>query len=127
MTGQPSEALESNTLEALRAVRASREAFQRRMLPFLAFIVGGVVYFSARQAPHVGLHGASLGLAVGLAGFAVGVLGVRHTMLSRPAPVRVYGPFLAVLLLSSALLLWAPAAILKLLLSYLRHDTKAHA
>jgi signal transduction histidine kinase len=107
VTGQPSEALESNTLEAVRAVRASREAFQRRMLPFLAFILGGVAYFSARQTPHLGLHGASLALAVGLAGFVVGVLGVRLTMLSRPAVARVYGPFLALLLLSSALLIWA--------------------
>jgi signal transduction histidine kinase len=110
VTGQPSEALESNTLEALRAARTSRAAFQRRMLPFLAFILGGVAYFSARQSPHLGLHGASLGLSVGLAGFVVGALGVRHTMLSRPAEVRVYGPFLVLLLLSSALLLWAQPA-----------------
>ena len=107
MTDQPSEAIESSTLEALRAVRTSREAFQRRMLPFLAVIVGGVAYFSARQSPHLGLHGASLGLSVGLAGFVVGVLGVRQTMRSRPAAARVYAPFLALLLLSSALLLWA--------------------
>jgi signal transduction histidine kinase len=77
------------------------------MLPFLAFIIGGVAYFSARQAPHLGLHGASVGLSVGLVGFAVGALGARHTMLSRPAAVRVYGPFLALLLLSSGLLFWA--------------------
>ena len=62
MTGQPPEALESSTLEALRAARTSREAFQRRALPFLVFIVGAVAYFSARQAPHLGLHGKSLGL-----------------------------------------------------------------
>jgi len=61
----------------------------------------------ARQSPHLGLHGASLGLSIGLAGFVVGALGVRQTMLSRPTAVRVYGPFLALLLLSSALLLWA--------------------
>jgi signal transduction histidine kinase len=107
VTDQPSEAIESSTLEALREVRTSREVFQRRMLPFLAVIVGGVAYFSARQAPHVGLHGASLGLSVGLAGFVVGVLGVRQTMLSRPASARAYVPFLALLLLGSALLLWA--------------------
>jgi signal transduction histidine kinase len=77
------------------------------MLPFLVFIVVGVAYFSARQSPHLGLHGKSLGLAVGLAGFVVGALGVRQTMRTRPAAVRVYGPFLALLLLSSALLLWA--------------------
>ena len=96
----------SSTLEALRAARTSREAFQRRALPFLVFIVVGVAYFSARQAPHLGLHGTSLGLSVGLAGFVIGALGVRQTMLSRPAAVRVYGPFLALLLLRSGLLLW---------------------
>ena len=98
---------ESSTLEALRAVRTSRENFQRRMLPFLAVIVGGVAYFSARQSPHLGLHGKSLALSVGLVGFAVGALGVRQTMLSRPTAIRLYGPFLALLLLSSGLLLWA--------------------
>jgi signal transduction histidine kinase len=110
VTAQPSEAAQSGTLEALSEVRRSREAFQRRMLPFLAFIVGSVAYFSARQPPHLGLHGASLGLSVGLVGFVVGVLGVRHSMLARPAAPRVYGPFLALLVLSSALLLWAQPA-----------------
>jgi len=100
----------SSTLEALRAARTSRETFQRRMLPFLVVIVGAVAYFSARQSPHLGLHGTSLGLSVGLAGFVVGALGVRRTMLSRPAAVRVCGPFLGLLLLSSALLLWAQPA-----------------
>jgi signal transduction histidine kinase len=96
----------SGTLEALRAARTSRVTFQRRMLPFLVVIVGAVVYFSARQSPHLGLHGKSLGLSAGLIGFTVGALGIRRTMLRRPATVWVYGPFLASLLLSSGLLLW---------------------
>ena len=100
----------SSTLEALRAARTSRETFQRRMLPFLVVILGAVAYFSARQSPHLGLHGASLGLSVGLAGFVVGALGVRQTMLARPSSARVWGPFLALLLLSSGLLLWAQPA-----------------
>lgn len=97
----------SSTLEALRAARNSRVTFQRRMLPFLAVILGGAAYFSARQAPHLGLHGASLGLSVGLAGFVVGALGIRQTMLQRPTSARMWGPFVALLLLSSGLLLWA--------------------
>jgi signal transduction histidine kinase len=97
----------SGTLEALRAARISRVTFQRRMLPFLVVLLVGVAYFSARQSPHLGLHGASLGLSVGLAGFVVGALGVRQTLMRRPSAVRVYGPFLALLLLSSGLLLWA--------------------
>jgi signal transduction histidine kinase len=96
----------SSTLEALRAARTSRTTFQRRMLPFLLVIVCAVAYFSARQSPHLGLHGKSLGLSAGLAGFVVGALGCRQTLLSRPATPRIYGPFLAVLLLSSGLLLW---------------------
>jgi signal transduction histidine kinase len=97
----------SSTLEALRAARTSRVAFQRRMLPFLVVIVVLVAYFSARQSPHLGLHGASLGLSVGLAGFVVGALGIRQTMLTRPLSARVWGPLLALLILSSGLLFWA--------------------
>ncbi len=97
----------SSTLEALRAARTSRVTFQRRMLPFLVVILGAIAYSAARQSPHLGLHGASLGLSVGLAGFVAGALGVRRTMLSWPTAPRVYGPFLALLLLSSGLLLWA--------------------
>jgi len=97
----------SSTLEALRAARNSRVTFQRRMLPFLVVILGAVAYFSARQSPHLGLHGRSLALSVGLAGFVVGALGIRQTLLQRPASARLWGPFVALLLLSSGLLLWA--------------------
>ena len=98
---------ESSTLEALRAARNSRVTFQRRMLPFLVVILGGVAYFSARQSPHLGLHGRSLGLSVGLVGFVAGALGIRQTMLRQPRSARAWGPFMALLLLSSGLLLWA--------------------
>jgi signal transduction histidine kinase len=107
VTGQPPEALESKTLEALRAAQASRAAFRRRLLPALTVILVGVAFLSARQAPHLGLHGRSLGLSVGLVGFVVGALGVREVMLRRQTTVQVYGPFLALLVLSSALLIWA--------------------
>jgi signal transduction histidine kinase len=101
---------ESSTLEALRAVRTSRETFRRRMLPFLVVILGGVAYISARQSPHLGLHGKSLALSAGLVGFIVGALGVRQTLLQRPRSARAWGPFTALLLLSSGLLLWAQPA-----------------
>jgi signal transduction histidine kinase len=101
---------ESSTLEALQAVRTSRETFRRRMLPFLMVILGGVAYISARQSPHLGLHGKSLALSVGLVGFVVGALGVRQTLLQRPRSARAWGPFTALLLLSSGLLLWAQPA-----------------
>jgi signal transduction histidine kinase len=97
----------SGTLEALRAARTSRVSFQRRMLPFLVVLVGAVAYFSARQSPHLGLHGKSLGLSVGLAGFLVGALGIRQTMLARETSIRLVSPLLGLLLLSSGLLIWA--------------------
>jgi signal transduction histidine kinase len=80
------------------------------MLPFLVVILGGVAYVSARQSPHVGLYGKSLALSVGLVGFVAGALGVRQTMLQRPRSARAWGPFTALLLLSSGLLLWAQPA-----------------
>ena len=63
------------------------------MLPFLVVILGGVAYFSARQSPHLGLHGKSLALSAGLAGFVAGALGVRQTLLQRPRSARAWGPF----------------------------------
>ncbi len=106
VTGQPSEALESSTLEAIRTARSSRALWQQRMLPFLVLILGAVAYLSAREPPGIGLHGKSLGLSVGLAGFVIGGLGIRQTMLQRRMPPRVWVPFLALLLLSSGLLVW---------------------
>jgi signal transduction histidine kinase len=100
----------SSTLEAIRAARASRAQSQRRMLPVLLLILGGIGYLSARQSPHLGLHGKSLGLSVGLACFIVGGLGVRQTLLWRRMSPRLWGPFLALLLLSSGLLIWAQPA-----------------
>jgi len=76
------------------------------MLPFLLLILVAVAYLSARESPGVGLHGKSLGLSVGLAGFVIGGLGIRQTMLQRRMPPRVWGPFFALLLLSSGLLVW---------------------
>ena len=105
-TAEPSEGIESRTLEAFKAARTNRIVFQRRMLPFLLVLVAAVAYFSARQVPHLGLHGRSLGLSVGLAGFVIGALGVRRTMLQRPMAPRVWGSFLVLLVLSSALLVW---------------------
>jgi signal transduction histidine kinase len=80
---------------------------QRRMLPFLVVILGGVDYLSARASPGIGLHGRSLGLSVGLVGFTVGALGLRHAVLVRQTSAWVYGPVFALMLASSGLLVWA--------------------
>jgi signal transduction histidine kinase len=76
------------------------------MLPMLLVIIGVVDYLSAKASPGIGLHGASLGLSVGLIGFTVGALGLRETVLKRQTPARVYGPIFALMLASSALLVW---------------------
>jgi signal transduction histidine kinase len=104
------ESPESSTLEAIRTARANRAQWQQRMLPFLVLILFGIGYLSARESPHLGLHGKSLGLAVGLACFLVGGLGVRQTLIWRRMSRRVWGPFLVLLLLSSGLLIWAQPA-----------------
>jgi len=100
----------SSTLEAIRTARATRAQWQQRMLPFLVLMLVGIAYLSAREAPYLGLHGKSLALSVGLACFIVGGLGVRQTMLWRHMPPRVWGPFLALLVLSSGLVIWAQPA-----------------
>jgi signal transduction histidine kinase len=98
----------SSSLDAVRAARASRAAWQRRMLPAYVVIVVAVVYLSAKAAPHVGLHGKSLVLSLALAGFIVSGLSVRQMLVRRSKPVspRVWAPVLALLLLSSGLLVW---------------------
>jgi signal transduction histidine kinase len=76
------------------------------MLPFALVLVLGVTYLAARAAPGIGLHGRSLVLSIALVGFVVGVLGIRQTMLLRQTSARVHVPLLALLLVSSALLVW---------------------
>jgi signal transduction histidine kinase len=98
---------ESSTLEAIRTARASRAQLQQRMLPVLVLMLIGIAYLAARQPPHLGLHGKSLALSVGLGCFIVGGLGVRQTMLWRQMSPWVWGPFFALLVLSSGLVLWA--------------------
>jgi len=96
----------SATLDALRVARHNRTALQQRMLPMMLVIIGGVDYLSAKASPGVGLHGASLGLSAGLIGFTAGALGLRQTLLRHQTPVRVYIPVFALMLASSALLVW---------------------
>jgi signal transduction histidine kinase len=109
VTAQPGEggSTESATLDALRAARSSRTLLQQRMLPFLVVILGGVDYLSARAEPGIGLHGRSLGLSLGLAGFTAGALGLRHAVLVRQTSAWVYGPVFVLMLASSGLLVWA--------------------
>jgi signal transduction histidine kinase len=100
----------SSTLEAIRTTRANQAQWRKRLLPFLVLILGAIAYLSARESPHLGLHGKSLGLSVGLACLIVGGLGVRETLIWRRMSPRAWGPFLVLLLLSSGLLIWAQPA-----------------
>jgi signal transduction histidine kinase len=91
---------------ALEQTRASRAAMRRRVLPLWLAGVATVAYLMARKAPYVGLHGRSLVLSVALCGFVVGITGARHAVMVSRGPARVYMPFVLLLLLSSAVLVW---------------------
>jgi signal transduction histidine kinase len=102
----PAPAGTAPTLEALRQARARRMAMRKRGLPFAILAVAIVVIFSARTQPGIGVHGASLGVTVALGGFAAGSLGVRSGLIVRRTSARAYWPMLALLLVSSAVLVW---------------------
>ena len=71
------------TLAALRRARASLEALLRRILPigFGALVI--VVVATSRAKPGAGLHGASLGVTLALAGFALAAAGGFAALLVR--------------------------------------------
>jgi signal transduction histidine kinase len=76
------------------------------MVPLGLVVLAVVLFTSTRARPHIGLHGASLGLSLALCGFTAGVLGIRRTVLMRPAPARASWPAFALLALSSVALVW---------------------
>ena len=92
------------SLAALRQARAAREALLRRVLPvgFGALVI--VVVATSRAKPGAGLHGASLGVSVALAGFTVAALG--GALVVRRTAVRLLVPVLILLIASSAVLVW---------------------
>lgn len=102
--------LTAPSLTALRQSQARSAALRRRMLPVTALLIAFVDVSSARAGPGLGVHGTQLVLALGLAGFTIGVLGVRGALLAGHAPVRVYGPLLGLLVLSSVVLEWVQPA-----------------
>jgi hypothetical protein len=94
------------TLAALRQARASREALLRRILPvgFAALVV--VVVATSRAKPGAGLHGASLGVTLALAGFALATVGGFAALLVRRTAAWVLIPVLSLLIVSSSVLVW---------------------
>jgi signal transduction histidine kinase len=92
---------------ALRKLRADRARMRRRMVPVAVLVLGTVVYLSARKPPYIGLHGASLALTFALCGFVGSVFGGRQLlMIGRGARPRKCLPILALLLVSSTVLIW---------------------
>jgi len=94
------------TLAALRRARASREALLRRILPvgFGALVI--VVVATSRAKPGAGLHGASLGVTLALAGFALAAVGGFAALLVRRTATWILVPVLSLLIVSSSVLVW---------------------
>jgi len=92
---------------ALRKLRADRARMRRRMVPVAVLVLGTVVYLSARRPPYIGLHGESLALTVALCGFMASIFGGRQLLLiGRAGRSRRCLPVLALLLVSSTVLVW---------------------
>ncbi|HEY7882441.1 MAG TPA: hypothetical protein VID31_16430, partial [Streptosporangiaceae bacterium] len=106
MSDQPAAGSSVLTLAALRQARASREALLRRILPVGLAAVVIVVVASSRAKPGAGLHGASLGVTLALAGFALAALGGVGALVTRRAGARLLLPVLGLLVMSSAVLVW---------------------
>ena len=100
--GQPS----LPTLAALRQARASREALLRRVLPigFGALVI--VVVATSRAKPDPGLHGASLGVTLALAGFALAAIGGFAALVVHRTVAWLLVPVLILLMVSSSVLVW---------------------
>ena len=94
------------TLAALRQARASREAMVRRLLPLGLIAPTLVILGASRAHPGLGLHGTSLGISIALAGFVLGALGAFAILALRAIPTELSIPMLALLMASSAALVW---------------------
>ncbi len=90
------------TLAALRQARASREALLRRVLPIGFGAVVIVVVATSRAKPGAGLHGASLGVTLALAGFALAAVGGFAALLVRRTSVVMLTACLGFLLFAES-------------------------
>ncbi len=89
VSDQPAAGSSALTLAALRQARASREALLRRILPVGLGALVIVVVTTSRAKPGAGLHGASLGVTLALAGFGLAALAGFCALVR--APDRVPG------------------------------------
>ena len=94
------------TLAALRRARASREALLRRVLPIGIGALVIVVVATSRAKPGAGLHGASLGVTLALAGFVLAAAGGFAALLVHRTGAWLLIPVLILLMVSSSVLVW---------------------
>jgi signal transduction histidine kinase len=103
---QPAAGSSVLTLAALRQARASREALLRRVLPVGLAALAIVVVATSRAKPGAGLHGASLGVTLALAGFTLAALAGFGALITRRMGTWILAPLLGLLVASSAVLVW---------------------
>ncbi len=83
--------------------RTQQQLVQRWLQPVGSIVVIGYVIYSFRSQPSPGLTGHHLGILIALAGFLLGGLGSTRT---RFGALAMHVPFLALLVISSAALIW---------------------
>jgi signal transduction histidine kinase len=87
----------------LQTARARRDAVVRWLRPLAPLVLLVVVWAAVNARPTPGTSGRGLAVSLTLAAFVIGGLGALAT-LRRPAPIQV--GFIALVLVSSALLVW---------------------
>ena len=94
------------TLAALRQARASREALLSKVLPVGLGALVIVVVATSRAKPGAGLHGASLGVTLALAGFVLAAVAGFCALVVRRSVTWLLAPVLVLLMVSSSVLVW---------------------
>jgi signal transduction histidine kinase len=114
VSGQaPADAFDAPSVAALRQARARRDAaLRRRLVPFALLAATAIIITASRDKPGPGASGASLAVAIALAGLVVAIFGMVGRFGigllpgGRPVSVRTCLPMLGLLLVSSAVLYW---------------------
>ena len=78
----------------------------RRLLPLGLIAPALVIIGASRAHPGLGLHGTPLGISIALGGFVLGALGAFGILTLRAIPTELSIPMLALLMASSATLVW---------------------
>ncbi len=97
----------SPSLAELRVARHQQQLVQRWLQPLGSVVVIGYVIYSFRTQPSPGLAGHRLAISIALGGFLLGGLGSTRT---RFGALAMHVPFLVLLVISSAALIWLQPA-----------------